>query len=167
MTDHLSLSMPLSILQFLPSFSPESSLQRQEPHSSSCAQDLIIHMHFTGIPSVTVTHFDSPSNMGQPSSVPRICSIPNTWDSNSPTVTASWFTVPRPPRRLRGAISEMYMGTSDVFRPAMKLKLACSSVPMQFSSKMIVKIMNHSMFTVFHVLWWGGDTKQVESMEWN
>jgi hypothetical protein len=34
----------------------------------------------------------------------------------------------------------MYMGTSDVFRPAMTLKLPCSSVPMQFSSKMTVKI---------------------------
>lgn len=58
-----------------------------------------------------------PSKIGHPSSVPRICSIPSTCDSSNPTVTASWLTVPKPPRRFRGAISDMYIGTSDVFRP--------------------------------------------------
>lgn len=32
-------------------------------------------------------------------------------------MTANWLTVPSPPRRLRGAISLMYMGTSEVFNP--------------------------------------------------
>lgn len=59
-----------------------------------------------------------PKRTGQPSSVPRICSIPSIWEMSRPTVTASWFTVPRPPRNVSGAISEMYIGTSEVFRPA-------------------------------------------------
>lgn len=54
---------------------------------------------------------------GQPSSVPRICSMPSTWETRRPTVTASWFTVPRPPLRFSGAISDMYMGTNEVFKP--------------------------------------------------
>ena len=32
-------------------------------------------------------------------------------------VTASWFTMPTPPRRFTGAISDTYMGTSEVLRP--------------------------------------------------
>lgn len=59
----------------------------------------------------------SPNKTGQRSFVPRICSMPNTWEIRRPTVTASWFTVPRPPRRFNGAISDMYMGTNDVFKP--------------------------------------------------
>lgn len=62
----------------------------------------------------------APSRMGQPSSVPRICSMPSTCESSRPTVTASWFTVPSPPRRLSGAISDMYIGTSEVFSPVSK-----------------------------------------------
>lgn len=58
-----------------------------------------------------------PSNRGQPSFVPRICSIPSTWDSNRPTVTANWLTVPKPPRKFNGAISDIYIGTKDVFNP--------------------------------------------------
>ncbi len=34
-----------------------------------------------------------------------------------PTVTPNWLTVPKPPRKFNGAISEMYMGTNDVFNP--------------------------------------------------
>lgn len=59
----------------------------------------------------------SPKRTGQPSFVPRICSMPSTWETRRPTVTASWFTVPRPPLRFNGAISDMYMGTSEVFKP--------------------------------------------------
>lgn len=59
-----------------------------------------------------------PRRMGQPSLVPRICSMPSTWDNSKPTVTANWLTVPKPPRRFSGAISEMYMGTSEVLRPS-------------------------------------------------
>lgn len=62
-------------------------------------------------------HQISPRRIGQPSSVPKICSMPNTCDSKSPTVTASWLTVPSPPRKFNGAISDMYIGTSDVFSP--------------------------------------------------
>ena len=40
-----------------------------------------------------------------------------TCEMSSPTVTASWLTVPRPPRSVRGEISEMYIGTREVFRP--------------------------------------------------
>jgi len=59
----------------------------------------------------------SPKRRGQPSFVPRICSMPSTWETRRPTVTASWFTVPRPPLRFNGAISDMYMGTNEVFKP--------------------------------------------------
>lgn len=65
----------------------------------------------------TAGHIARPSRTGQPSLVPRIGSMPSTWDKSSPTVTASWLTVPRPPRKLRGAISLMYMGTNEVFSP--------------------------------------------------
>ena len=58
-----------------------------------------------------------PNKTGQPSSVPKICSIPRICDISSPIVTASWFTVPRPPLKLSGAISDIYIGTNDVFRP--------------------------------------------------
>lgn len=43
--------------------------------------------------------------------------MPRTWESRRPTVTASWLTVPRPPRKLSGAISLMYIGTREVFSP--------------------------------------------------
>lgn len=65
----------------------------------------------------TAGHIARPSRMGQPSLVPRIGSMPRTWDKSKPTVTASWFTVPRPPRKFSGAISLMYMGTNEVFSP--------------------------------------------------
>jgi hypothetical protein len=40
-----------------------------------------------------------------------------TCEMRSPTVTANWLTVPRPPRSVSGEISEMYIGTRDVFKP--------------------------------------------------
>lgn len=43
--------------------------------------------------------------------------MPRTWESRRPMVTASWLTVPRPPRRLSGAISLIYMGTREVLSP--------------------------------------------------
>ena len=43
--------------------------------------------------------------------------MPRTWESRRPIVTASWLTVPKPPRRLSGAISLMYMGTREVLSP--------------------------------------------------
>ena len=58
-----------------------------------------------------------PNKYGHPLSVPRRPSTPSIWDIRSPTVTASWFIVPNPPRSVNGAISEMYMGTKDVFKP--------------------------------------------------
>ena len=50
-----------------------------------------------------------------------------TCEMRSPTVTANWLTVPKPPLRVSGEISEMYMGTRDVFRPAGKSKF--KSIP--------------------------------------
>lgn len=61
-----------------------------------------------------------PSSTGHPSFVPKICSTPNTWDKSKPIVTANWLTVPRPPRKFNGAISDIYIGTSDVFKPKQK-----------------------------------------------
>lgn len=46
--------------------------------------------------------------------------MPRTCEMSSPTVTANWLMVPSPPRRVSGAISEMYMGTSEVLRPTKK-----------------------------------------------
>jgi hypothetical protein len=43
-----------------------------------------------------------------------------TCEMRSPTVTANWLTVPSPPRKVRGEISEMYIGTRDVFKPEIK-----------------------------------------------
>ena len=58
-----------------------------------------------------------PNKYGQPLSVPKRPSTPSICDTRRPTVTASWLIVPKPPRRVNGAISEMYMGTKDVFKP--------------------------------------------------
>ena len=46
-----------------------------------------------------------------------------TCEMRRPTVTASWLTVPKPPRNVSGEISEMYIGTRDVFRPVVKSSL--------------------------------------------
>lgn len=59
----------------------------------------------------------SPNSTGQPSLVPKICSIPSTCDNSNPTVTANWLTVPKPPLKFNGAISDIYIGTNDVFKP--------------------------------------------------
>lgn len=58
-----------------------------------------------------------PRRRGQPDSVPRISWMPRICEKRMPTVTPNWLTVPKPPRKFNGAISEMYMGTSDVFNP--------------------------------------------------
>ena len=55
--------------------------------------------------------------MGHPDDVPKISWMPRICEIKMPKVTPNWLTVPKPPRRLRGAISEMYIGTSDVFKP--------------------------------------------------
>lgn len=59
-----------------------------------------------------------PNNTGQPSSVPKICLIPKICDISNPIVTANWLTVPKPPLKLSGDISDIYIGTNDVFSPA-------------------------------------------------
>ena len=63
---------------------------------------------------------DLPRRMGHPSGVPRISWMPRICEKRIPTVQPSWFTVPKPPRNVNGAISETYMGTSEVFRPQLK-----------------------------------------------
>ena len=55
--------------------------------------------------------------MGHPDDVPKISWIPRICEIKIPKVTPNWLTVPKPPRRWRGAISDMYNGTSDVFKP--------------------------------------------------
>ena len=81
-----------------------------------CRLDLeAIMLKFTGITA-------KPRRIGHPSSVPRRLSIPRIWEINRPTVTANWFTVPKPPRRVRGAISDIYIGTNDVFKPETRRK---------------------------------------------
>lgn len=64
--------------------------------------------------------FGLPNNTGQPSSVPKICLIPKICDISNPIVTANWLTVPKPPLKLSGDISVIYIGTNDVFSPAIQ-----------------------------------------------
>lgn len=66
---------------------------------------------------ISKRNVQSPKRRGQALLFPRSCSMPRICERSRPTVTANWLTVPSPPRRLRGAISLMYIGTSDVFSP--------------------------------------------------
>lgn len=86
----------------------------------------------------------SPKRTGQPSFVPRICSMPSTWETRRPTVTASWFTVPRPPLRFNGAISDMYMGTNEVFKPQLTPMMNRPKNNISYDSASFVKPIRHA-----------------------
>lgn len=86
----------------------------------------------------------SPKRTGQPSFVPRIWSMPSTWETRRPTVTASWFTVPRPPLRFNGAISDMYMGTNEVFKPQLTPMMKRPKNSISYDSASFVKPIRHA-----------------------
>ena len=67
----------------------------------------------------------SPNKKGHPLSVPRRPSTPRICETKRPTVTASWLMVPRPPLRLNGDISDMYIGTREVLSPGCAVKDGC------------------------------------------